>query len=268
MRHLIQEKKAGFFARQQIDVLADRLCHAPWLRTLDGAAVLEDNGGGDALDLFQIDLAVALGDELCRGITDAIDIHGEDTHRTGRDHHLRQLHAASLQLHVLLRRKMLQTLVIVDEDEATLSLRPHAPPQERVIALLDLLRTGERSLHRCQHLAPVLHKQVEFAQSVIMRVALTELAERCLEVVILHGHIVIVGGHRALHLVEPGLAIGIGAAVIHIVAQQVRATAEFDEGHRIGILGIEVGPTVVGGHHTATQFTGEVGIQILLPTVS
>ena len=101
---------------------------------------------------------------------------------------------------------------------------------------------------------------MQFPQHVVVRILLSELTEGRLEVVGLHRHVVIVGGWSALHLVEPDLAIGVRATMIHIVAQKVGTTAEFHDGHRVGILWIQIRPTVIGRHHATAQFTSEVGI--------
>ena len=101
---------------------------------------------------------------------------------------------------------------------------------------------------------------MQFPQHIVVRILLSELTEGRLEVVGLHRHVVIVGGWRALHLVKPCLAFRIRATVIHIIAQKVRATAEFHDRHRVGILWIQIRPTVIGRHHATTQFTSEVGI--------
>ena len=93
-----------------------------------------------------------------------------------------------------------------------------------------------------------------------MWILLSELTERSLEVVGLHGHVVVVRSQRALHLVEPGLALRIRAAVIHIVAQEIRATAQLHDSHRVGIFRIDVWPTVIGRHHAPAQFAGEVWV--------
>ena len=178
--------------------------------------------GGDTLYLLKIDFAIALGYELGCGIPDTVDIDGEDAHGTSGDRQLRQLNATSLQLHVMLGREMLQALVVVDEDKTTAILRANAPTQMRIVALADILRTREHGLHRCQHITPILHKQMQFAQHIVMRILLTKLTQGCLKIVGLHRHIVIVGSHGALHFVESSqLTIGVGATMIHVIAQQI-----------------------------------------------
>ena len=92
---------------------------------------------------------------------------------------------------------------------------------------------------------------------------LPELAQRSLEVVVLHGHVVVVGGQRALVLVQGGEAVGVGAPVIHVVAQQVAAAAQLHQCHGVGILGIEVGSAMIGHHHAAAQLAGEIGVAML-----
>ena len=132
-----------------------------------------------------------------------------------------------------------------------------------VVALLQILRRRERGFHWCQRLAPVVHEEVQGAQHVILRIGLSELAQRSLEVVGLHGQVVVVGGRGALVLVQRRHALGIGAAVIHVVAQEVRARTQLHECHRVGILGIEVRPAVIGCRHTATQLAGKIGIVLV-----
>ena len=161
-------------------------------------------------------------------------------------------------------RKILQTFVVVDEDETSTVFRAIRPAQKRVIAFLNILRTWEYGLHRSKQIAPVVHEQMQFPQHVVVRILLSELTEGRLEVVGLHRHVVIVGGWSALHLVEPDLAIGVRATMIHIVAQKVGATAEFHDGHRVGILRIQIRPTVIGRHHATAQFAGEVGILFIV----
>ena len=51
--------------------------------------------------------------------------------------------------------------------------------------------------------------------------------------------------------------------MVHVVAQQVGAGAEFDECHAEGVLRIDVGTAVVGRSHAATQFAGEVGVGLV-----
>ena len=200
---------------------------------------------------------------MCGGVADAVDVDGQDAHGSCRNSQLRQLHPADLQLHAPFGRQALQALVVVDEDEGAAILLPVGPSQLGVVALGDVLRGGELCLHRGQQLAVVLQEQVELAEGVVVGTALSELTEGGLEVVVLYRHIVVVGGHGALHLVEPRLPLGIGASVVHIVSQKVRPASQLHEGHRIGILRVEVGPAVVGCHHAATQFAGEVGILLV-----
>ena len=44
-----------------------------------------NDSGWDTLDLLHINLAIALGNQLCSGTANAIDVHGQDAHRPGRD---------------------------------------------------------------------------------------------------------------------------------------------------------------------------------------
>ena len=237
--------------------------HALGGEVLQHLAVLQDYGGGNAADLLQVYPAVALGDDLRRGISDAVDVAGQDAHRTGRYVKLRQGHATGLQPHATLGGDVLQTFVVVDEDETAVPLRAVGPAQVRVVPLGNVLGTREGRLHRRQHFPIVLHEEVQLAQHVVVGQGLPELPERSLEVVVLHGHVVVVRGRRALHLVEPGQTFGVGTSVIHVVPQEVGTAAQFHQGHGIGILGIDVRTAVVGRHHAATQFAGEVGVLLL-----
>ncbi len=51
--------------------------------------------------------------------------------------------------------------------------------------------------------------------------------------------------------------------MIHIIAQEVRTTTQFHHSHRIGILRIDIRTTMIGRHHTTTQFTGKVRILLI-----
>ena len=81
------------------------------------------------------------------------------------------------------------------------------------------------NIHLAEFLAPVGQELVEPAAFVPCRpIGLSHLAEGCLKVVGHQGHVVVVGhvgglcfGHRVLGVV------GVGAAVVHIVARKVAA---------------------------------------------
>lgn len=98
-------------------------------------------------------------------------------------------------------RKILQPLVIIYEYKTAVAKTPVGPAELRIIALRNILRRRERSLHRSQGFTPVVHEEVELAQRIIMWISLSELPERSLEIVILHRHVVVVGGLCALILV-------------------------------------------------------------------
>ena len=53
--------------------------------------------------------------------------------------------------------------------------------------------------------------------------------------------------------------------MIHVVAQQVAAAAQFDERHGVGVVGRDEGAPVVGRCHAAAQFAGEIGIVGVAP---
>ena len=94
---------------------------------------------------------------------------------------------------------------------------------------------------------------------------LSEFAEWCLEVVVLHWHVIVVCGNSSLHFVEPRLSFGVCSTVIHVVAEEIGAAAKFHQCHRIGIFRINIWTAVVCLHHASTKFAGE--IRILLVTL-
>ena len=191
-------------------------------------------------------------------------MYGERANGTGGNGEPGQRHAAGLQLHLLLGRQLLQAFVVVDEDEGPLAVGAHGPAQRAVVAFLHVLRCGELRLHRSQHLGIVVHEEVQRAQAVVLAVGLAVLAERSLEVVGAHRQVVVGRAGRCLALVERvQLALGVGAAVVHVVAQQVRAAAQLDHGHGVGVVDVDVRPAMIGGGHAAAQFTGEVGIVVV-----
>ena len=102
-------------------------------------------------------------------------------------------------------------------------------------------------------------------QHIVLRIGLSKLTEWCLEVVGHHGQVVVGGAQCALRLVQRDArrALRIGTTVVHIVAQQVGTTAQLDQRHRIGILGIDIGTTMVGRSHSATQLARKVRILLV-----
>ena len=98
-----------------------------------------------------------------------------------------------------------------------------------------------------------------------MGIALSELAQRSLEVVAQPIYVVVCGGQCMDILIECDArgAFGVGATVIHVIAQQVGARSKLHDSHRIGILRIDEGTAMVGRSHAATQLTGEVGIVVV-----
>ena len=258
-----QEEPLGLLLREQVDVVEDGGRKALRLHVLQRLAALQGNSGGNALELHHVDLAVAASHQLGRSIADAVDIDGENGHAARRDGEARQLHAAGLQPHVLLRAEVLQALVVVHKDEAAALLGTYGPAQGAIVALLQVLAGGELRLHRGQLFAIVVHEQVERAQHVVLRIGLSELAERCLEVVGQLRQVVVGRARRALSLVQGGDALRVGSAVIHIVAQQVAARAQLHQRHRVGIFRIDEGTAMIGRGHSATQLAGEVRIGLV-----
>ena len=101
---------------------------------------------------------------------------------------------------------------------------------------------------------------MERSKHKVLRISLSKLAKWRLKIIVLYRHVVVVGGYGALVFVQIGKTLWIGAAVIHIVAQEVGTAAQLDQRHRIGILRVDIGTTVIGRGHTATQFASEVGV--------
>ena len=78
--------------------------------------------------------------------------------------------------------------------------------------------TWEHRLHRCQKFSVVVHPQMQESQGIEVRTHLSELSQRCLEIVGLNRQVVVVGGCRALAFVQIGqLPLWIGTAMIHVV---------------------------------------------------
>ena len=108
-----------------------------------------------------------------------------------------------------------------------------------------------------------MHKEVQFAQLVVVGQCLSELAKRSLEVVVLHRHVVVVGCYCALHLVQPCQSFRVCSSVIHIVSEKVGAAAKFHQSHGIGILRIDVRAAVVGLHHASAKLASEIRILLV-----
>ena len=255
----------------KIDVLINRLSNTLRLHILQHLSI-HSYLGRNALDLFQIDFSIPFGYQLCRSIADAIDIYREDAHRSGRNHHrtLRKLHSAYLKLHILLGRQLLQSLIIIDENKTALIFRTKRPAKMRIIALLYILTAWESSLHRSQHFCIIMHKEMQFAEHEIMRILLSELAQRSLEIIRLHRHIIIIGSLSALIFIQINRTAiiqitrhhrsRIGSAMIHIISKKIASATQLDDSQRIRIFRINIRTAMIGSHHTSTQFAGEIRI--------
>ena len=199
------------------------------------------------------------------GIAYAINVDREDAGGAGRDGDGfgGEVHTAHIELDTLLVGERLQAFVVVDKNECAVSLAAVRPSEVCVIALFYVLWCRECGIHICQHLAIVLHKQVQFAQHEIMWIELSELSYGSLEVVVFYRHVVVVGGSGALVFIQRvQIAFGIGAPVIHVIAQQVASAAQFHRSHGIGIFRIDERAAVVGCCHASSQFAGEVGVLV------
>ena len=106
--------------------------------------------------------------------------------------------------------------------------------------------------------AEVADKKMQTAQPVVVRAKLAGGAERGLEVVVFFREVVPVV--RRLGFLQGGEAVGIEAAVIHVVAGQVAAGAELGEDDGLDVAGIDADAAVVAAHHAAAEFAGEEGV--------
>ena len=253
----------GILTAQQINIPIDGRFRSLGFQSTQHFPILQCYHRWDSCNLFHIDFPITLSNELGSSIAYAIDIDGENAHRACRNGQSWEFHTASLQLHILLSRQILQSLIVVDENESAVALRAIRPAKLRVISLGNILRRGKCCFHRSQRFSPILHEEVEFTEHEVVRIILAEFSEWCLEVVGLDRQIVVIGSHCALRLIHPSRTLGICSSMIHIVAQQIRATAQLHQGHRIGILRIEIGTTMISSHHATSQFTGKIGIKFI-----
>ncbi len=117
-------------------------------------------------------------------------------------------------------------------------------------------------MHRRQRWPPILKKQMQPAKVVITFAHFSHRPERRLEVIILFRHVVVIGVGRGLRFLkrDAGLGVGVGAAVIHVIAGQVAAGADFAEGDGEHVHRIDHDPAVIARHHSAAEFAGEIRI--------
>ena len=140
----------------------------------------------------------------------------------------------------------------------------------RIIALLYILTAWETSLHRSQHFCIIMHKEMQFAEHEIMRILLSELAQRRLEIIRLYRHIIIIGSLSTPIFIQINRTTiiqitrhhrgRIGSAMIHIITQQITSATQLDDSQRIRIFRINIRTAMVRCHHASTQFAGEVRI--------
>src|SRR5512145_2788012 len=100
-------------------------------------------------------------------------------------------------------------------------------------------------------------EQVRAAEEVVVRSPLTELTQRSAEVVSHDGDIVPVV--RGLGFLERRQAAPwVRATVVHVVALQVAAGAELDEGNGVDVRRVDANAAVIARDHPAAQFAAEV----------
>ena len=93
----------------------------------------------------------------------------------------------------------------------------------------------------------------------VVRPQLTGRADGRLKVIVFFRQVVPVV--RGLGFLQRGEApVGIGSAVIHVIARQVAARAQFGESEGGDVARIDLQTTVVAAHHAAAEFAGEEGI--------
>ena len=157
----LEEQSPRRLRIHQIDILVDRFADSPCLYVPQHFPI-NRNLRRNPLDLLQINLSVTMGDELGGGILDAVDIYREDARRAGRNRHrtLGELHATHVKLHVLLSRELPKPFIVVDKDEAAVSLRATRPAEMGIVALRNVLLAGECRLHRSQYLRIVVHEEM------------------------------------------------------------------------------------------------------------
>ena len=221
----------GILTAQQINIPIDGRFGSLGFQSTQHFPILQCYHRWDSCNLLHIDFPIILSYELGSSITYAIYIYRENAHRACRDGQSRKFHSTDLQLHILLCRQILQSLIVVDENESAVALRAIRPAKLRVISLGNILRRGECCLHRSQCISPILHEEVKFTEHEEVRIILAEFSEWCLEVVGLDRQIVVIGSHRALSLIHPCRSLRIRSTMIHIVAQQIRAAAQLHQGH-------------------------------------
>ena len=111
---------------------------------------------------------------------------------------------------------------------------------------------------------------MQFAEHEIMRILLSELAQRSLEIIRLYRHIIIIGSLSALIFIQINRTTivqitrhhrsRISSAMIHIISQQIASATQLDDSQRICIFRINIRTAMIGSHHTSTQFAGEIRI--------
>ena len=111
---------------------------------------------------------------------------------------------------------------------------------------------------------------MQFAEHEIMRILLSEFTQWRLEIIRLYRHIIIIGSLSALIFIQISRTTivqitrhhrsRIGSAMIHIISQQIASATQLDDSQRICIFRINIRTTMIGSHHTSTQFAGEIRI--------
>ena len=104
-----------------------------------------------------------------------------------------------------------------------------------------------------------MQEKMEASQEMILLADLTVLAQRRLKIVVFNRHVIPIP--RGLRFHQGGqFALGIHAAVIHVIAKQGAARTELDERGGLGVLGIDEDAPVVAVHHAAANFAGKIRV--------
>ena len=185
---------------------------------------------------------------------------GWDGDRLGWDD-CRAVRGLDRKLHAFVSGQTCGALVVVDEDESALATRTDRPAEGADVRFSYGLHVGHERRHGCEQAAEIARHQMNPPQRMIVRAHLTIRTERCLEIIVFYRQVVVVGHRRVLRFHQRGeFALGIDAAMIHIIAGHVAAGPDLADGDRSDVFPRHQDAAVIGAHHAAAEFAGEEGI--------
>ena len=183
-------------------------------------------------------------------------------HRDGRE-----THRAGIQHDIGHRAERRVPLVMVDKDEAGGSVRPQTAAQ-----CLPVLRRrmgeGTDIFHAGQFAAEVGGQQMEQVEPPVLGAGFAVLAQRRGKIIVEDR--VVVGVAGGAGFLQGGVpADGVGAAVVHIISDQVVAASQLDEREGVGVHAGDPHPAVVGGLLARADLAGSEGVTVIgqLPAV-